>query len=80
VVAVSMMFLTSAIGLELGLATFAASPATEILLSLAACIPVFIGMWLGAKMRMQMNERSFARLVLATYIGTGVSFILKAAL
>jgi len=42
-----------------------------------ACIPVFVGMWLGVKARLQLSERTFAVLVLCTYILTGLSFVVK---
>ena len=79
VVAVSLMFLVAALGLGLGLATFADTSLSELALSSGACIPVFAGMWLGSKIRVQIDEIAFRRLVLATYLATGASFLLKAA-
>jgi uncharacterized protein len=77
VVAVSLMFLAAAVGLAFGLATFAAKSLSDLFLSSTACIPVFFGMWFGGKVRRQISERTFARLVLATYVATGASFLVK---
>jgi uncharacterized membrane protein YfcA len=77
VVAVSLMFLTATIGLAIGLAIFGGIPLTNFGLSALACIPVFVGMWLGVKARLQLSERTFAVLVLFTYILTGLSFVVK---
>jgi uncharacterized protein len=79
VVAVSLMFLVAAAGLAFGLASFADTSLSALSLSSTACIPVFFGMWFGGKVRRQVSERTFARLVLATYIATGASFLVKAA-
>jgi uncharacterized protein len=74
VVAVSLMFLVAAAGLAFGLATFADTSLSDLSQSSAACIPVIFGMWFGRKVRRQISERTFARLVLATYIATGAAF------
>jgi uncharacterized membrane protein YfcA len=78
VVAVSLMFLTSAVGLGLGLLAFSTITQEELALSAMACIPVFLGMWLGNMVRMRMNESAFARMVLITYLLTGLSFLVRA--
>jgi uncharacterized membrane protein YfcA len=79
VVAISQMFLIAYVGLALGILTFGFSRPTELVVSVAACIPVFIGMWLGNKARVRMSERAFAVAVFVAYFLTGVSFIAKAA-
>jgi uncharacterized protein len=78
VVAVSLMFLTSAVALGLGLLAFNGITATELALSAAACLPVFAGMWIGNHMRVKLSERMFAGLVLLTYLLTGVTFLMRA--
>jgi uncharacterized membrane protein YfcA len=78
VVAISQMFLIAYVGLALGLLVFGFSRPTELVVSAAACIPVFIGMWLGNKARVRMSERAFAIAVFVAYFLTGVSFIAKA--
>jgi len=78
VVAVSLMFLTAAAGLAIGLFVFGISRPAEFGLSALACIPVFIGMWLGNKARVRLSERAFSAAVLLTYVVTGASFIAKA--
>ena len=78
VVAVSLMFLTAQVGLGLGLITLGAAGPLDFGLSTAACIPVLLGMWLGSKARVRTTDRVFALLVLATYLLTGVSFLIRA--
>jgi uncharacterized membrane protein YfcA len=78
VVAVSLMFFTAAAGLALGLFIFGISRPVEFGISALACIPVFIGMWLGNKARVRLSERAFSIAVLVTYAVTGASFIAKA--
>jgi uncharacterized membrane protein YfcA len=78
VVAVSLMFFTAAAGLALGLFFFGISRPAEFGISALACVPVFIGMWLGNKARVRLSERAFSVAVLLTYVVTGASFIAKA--
>lgn len=78
VIAVSLMFFIAAAGLALGLLIFGISKPLEFGISALACIPVFIGMWLGNKARVRLSERAFSIAVLLTYAVTGVSFIAKA--
>lgn len=78
VVSVSLMFVTATVGLAIGLVLFGAVGLTEFARSAVACIPVFLGMWLGNKVRVRLSERTFALLVLVTYTMTGISFLVKA--
>ena len=78
VVAVSLMFLTAAAGLALGLLLFGISKPADLGISALACIPVFVGMWVGSKARVRLSERAFSTAVLLTYVVTGLSFIAKA--
>lgn len=77
VVAVSLMFLTAGAGLAVGLVLFGISRPTELGLSALACIPVFLGMWVGNKARVRLSERAFSIAVLLTYVLTGLSFLAK---
>jgi hypothetical protein len=78
VVAVSLMFLTAGAGLALGLLLFGISKPAELGLSALACIPVFVGLWLGNRARVRLSERAFSAGVLLTYVFTGATFIIKA--
>jgi uncharacterized protein len=80
VVAVSLMFLAAGAGLSLGLLMFGISRPTDFGLSAIACVPVFVGMFIGQRARVKMTERAFAVAVLLTYVFTGVSFLAKAFL
>jgi uncharacterized membrane protein YfcA len=78
VVAVSLMFLSAGAVLALGLVLFGISKPVELGLSALACIPVFVGMWLGNKARLRLSERTFSAAVLLTYVLTGATFVAKA--
>ncbi|HLJ21632.1 MAG TPA: sulfite exporter TauE/SafE family protein [Stellaceae bacterium] len=78
VVAVSLMFLVAQVGLGLGLIGLSKTGPLELSLSAAACIPVLAGMWLGSKARLRVSDRVFSVLVFATYLLTGVSFLVRA--
>jgi len=70
------MFLAAGAGLSLGLLTFGIGRPTDFGMSAIACIPVFVGMFIGQKAR--VSERAFAVAVLLTYVFTGGSFLAKA--
>jgi len=75
--AVSLMFFVGAAALAFGLLGFGVTEPEELVVSAIGCVPVFLGLWLGQKLRLGLDERRFARIVLAIYIATGLSFIAK---
>jgi uncharacterized membrane protein YfcA len=77
VVAVSQLFFVGALGLAIGLVGFGIVRQAELGVSALACLPVFLGLWLGQKVRVAMSEGRFARLVLLVYVATGVSFVVR---
>lgn len=78
VAAVSLMFFVGATGLGIGLLGFGISDAGDVLASAAVCLPCFLGLWLGQKLRFGLDEKRFGRLLLLVYLLTGGSFLLKA--
>ena len=78
VAAVSLMFFIGATSLGIGLVGFGIADAGELLASAAVCLPCFLGLWLGQKLRVGLDEKRFARLLLLVYLVTGGSFLLKA--
>jgi uncharacterized membrane protein YfcA len=78
VAAVSLMFFVGAVGLGAGLIGFGVSTTEEVVASGFVCLPCFLGLWLGQKLRFGLNERTFSRFLLVVYIVTGGSFLLKA--
>jgi uncharacterized membrane protein YfcA len=78
VVAVSLMYFVGAVGLTVGLVLFGVTQLSGLGLSALACMPVFLGLWLGQRLRVRLDERRFARLLLAVYLATGASFLAKA--
>ena len=75
--AISLMFFVGALGLAVGLLGFGVSGTRELGLSALATLPVFVGMSLGRRVRIALNERQFALLLLAIYVVIGTTFLLK---
>jgi uncharacterized protein len=78
VAAISLMYFTGAVGLAAGLLAFGVMEATGLGASALACVPVFVGLWLGQRLRVRLDERRFARILLLVYLATGASFLAKA--
>jgi len=79
VVAISQMYTVGSIGLALGLLAFGVATPAELGVSALACAPVFGGLLLGQRVRLRLSERRFSLLILATYLITGASFLLRLA-
>jgi uncharacterized membrane protein YfcA len=75
--AVSLMFFLGALGVAIGLLGFGVTGLRELGLSALATLPVFIGMSLGRRVRVALNERQFGLLLLAIYLTIGATFLLK---
>jgi uncharacterized membrane protein YfcA len=77
VVAVSLMYFVGAVGLTLGLTIFGVMEPSGLGLSALGCVPVFVGLWLGQRLRVRLDEKLFARILLAVYLATGTTFLAK---
>jgi uncharacterized membrane protein YfcA len=75
--AISLMFFVGALGLAVGLLGFGVSGVRELGLSALATLPVFVGMSLGRRVRIALDERQFALLLRAIYVVIGTIFLLK---
>jgi uncharacterized protein len=75
--AISLMFFTGALGLTVGLLGFGIAGTQELGLSALATLPVFVGMALGRRVRVALDERQFGLLLLAIYLAIGGTFLLK---
>jgi hypothetical protein len=78
VVAVSLIFLIGSLGLGAGLIGFGVARPIDLAWSVLCCVPVFLGLWAGQQVRVRLDERRFAHALLAVYIASGASFLLKA--
>lgn len=78
VVAISLMYFVGAVGLLIGLTIFGVTEPEGLGASALGCIPVFAGLWLGQRVRLRLDERRFARVLLVVYLLTGASFLAKA--
>ena len=79
VVAISQMYTVGSLGLALGLLAFGVATPGQLGVSALACAPVFGGLLLGQRVRLRLSERRFSLLILATYLVTGASFLLRLA-
>jgi len=79
VVAVSQMYTVGSLGLALGLLTFDVASPGQFGVSALACAPALAGLLLGQRVRLRLSERRFSRLILAVYLVTGASFLLRFA-
>jgi uncharacterized membrane protein YfcA len=78
VAAISLMYFVGATGLLAGLVLFGVTHFSGLGLSVLGCLPAFVGLWLGQRLRVRLDERRFARLLLMVYLATGLSFLAKA--
>jgi len=77
VVAISQMYTVGSVGLALGLLAFGVATPQQLGLSALACAPVLAGLFLGQRVRLRLSERRFSLLILATYLASGASFLLR---
>jgi uncharacterized membrane protein YfcA len=75
--AVSLMFFVGALGVTAGLLGFGVTGLPELGFSALATLPVFVGMALGRRVRIALNERQFGLLLLTIYLVIGASFLLR---
>lgn len=78
VASISLMYFVGATGLLAGLVLFGVTQFSGLGLSVLGCAPVFAGLWLGQRLRVRLDERRFALILLAVYLATGLSFLAKA--
>ncbi len=76
--AVSLLYFMGAVGLGAGLLSFRIMGPAELGESALACIPVFAGLWLGQIARARLHQQRFDRVLLAVYLATGTSFLIRA--
>ncbi len=76
--AISLLYFMGSVGLGLGLFSFRIMDAGDFGLSALACLPVFLGLWLGQRVRARLHQQRFDRILLAVYLATGASFLLRA--
>lgn len=73
--AMGLLFLASTIALAASLGSFGLMGGGEALASLALVAPALSGVWVGQKIRRNVSEKSFRRLVLAAILVLGLYLI-----
>jgi len=69
--AMGLLFLLSTLALGASLGSFGLVGGTEMLASLALVVPALAGVWLGQRVRRQVSEAGFRRLVLSAILALG---------
>jgi len=76
--AISLLFLAGNTGLFIGLMSFGIAGGGDFLLSAAATIPCYLGLWLGQRVHARLDERRFDAARDFVYLASGASFLLRA--
>jgi uncharacterized protein len=77
VAAVSLMYFVGAAGLTAGLVIFGVAQPANLAASTAGVLPCFAGLWIGQRLRVRLDEKLFARILLFVYLATGITFLAK---
>jgi uncharacterized membrane protein YfcA len=72
------VFVMSGLSLGVGLAGHGLFPAELGLVSVAALIPAWIGMWLGQKLRKRLPEERFRKAFFAMLLLIGLNLVVRA--
>jgi uncharacterized membrane protein YfcA len=75
---ISLIYFVGAFGFGLGLASAGVADLELLTYSVLACIPTFIGIWLGQHVRTRLTERSYANWLYVFYLIIGSSFLIRA--
>lgn len=75
---ISMLYFVGAAGFGLGLAGAGVVDWELMGWSVLACIPCFLGIWVGQRIRLRLNERSYATWLYIFYLIIGGSFLIRA--
>jgi uncharacterized membrane protein YfcA len=78
VVAISQFFVAGNLGLTIGLYGFGGAGLDELLLSAAATVPTYVGLWLGQRVHARLDESRFTAVLYVVYLATGASFLIRA--
>jgi uncharacterized protein len=77
VAALSLIYLVGSIGIFIGIYGVGPGQLGGLWLSAAACLPVFLGLWIGFRVHGQLSEERFGQVLLSILMIIGASFIIR---
>ncbi len=78
--AIALLYWIASLGIIAGIYLSGAASPAFFGLSVLMLVPTALGMWLGQSVQLRITEAVFGRLLIAVYLATGASFLLRAAL
>jgi uncharacterized membrane protein YfcA len=79
VAALSLIYLVGSIGIFIGIYGVGPGRLGNLWLSVAACVPVFLGLWTGLRLHNRLSEHRFGQALLGVLLMIGISFIIRSA-
>jgi uncharacterized protein len=78
VTTVSMLYFTGGAALAIGLLGFGVATWQELAISAIAVIPVYLGLLLGQRLRVRLDQARWSNALLCVYVITAISFLARA--
>jgi len=77
VAALSLIYLVGSLGIFIGIYGVGPGRLGGIWLSAAACLPAFLGLWIGFRVQGRLSEQRFGQVLLGILMVIGASFIAR---
>jgi len=77
VAALSLIYLVGSVGILIGIYGVGPGRLGRLWLSVAACVPVFLGLWIGLRVHNRLSEARFGQVLLAILMVIGASFLVR---
>jgi uncharacterized protein len=77
--AIAMLYWIVGVALLIGVYAGGVAEPRLLAFSILMVVPTGVGMWLGQRVQFRMSEVAFARLLIAVYLATGLTFLIEAA-
>jgi len=77
VAALSLIYLVGSLGIFIGIYGVGPGRLGGIWLSVAACLPAFLGLWIGFRLQGRLSEQRFGQVLLGILMVIGASFIAR---
>jgi uncharacterized membrane protein YfcA len=79
VAGISLLYWIAALGIFVGVYGWGAAGLPLLGYSVLMLLPAGAGLWLGQRVQLGLSEAAFARVLIAVYLATGVTFLVAAA-
>jgi len=77
VAALSLIYLVGSVGIFIGIYGVGPGRLGSLWLSAAACIPVFLGLWIGLRLHHRLSEHRFGQVLLGILVVIGLSYVVR---